>query len=98
MDELERDLLSATIDALDVGVVVLDSTQRVIGWNEWLTSASGVPLQQAVGKQLSEIFPDKRSARLAASISDALTLNSSSFLTYSLNRDLLPLRTGQAWR
>ena len=93
MKELERDLLSAMIDALDVGVVVLDSAQRVIGWNEWLASASGVTLQQAVGKQLSEIFPAKRSARLAASISDALTLNSSSFLTYSLNRDLLPLRT-----
>jgi PAS domain S-box-containing protein len=93
MKELERDLLSATIDALDVGVVVLDGAQRVIGWNEWLTAASGVTLRQAAGRQLSEIFPGKRPARLAASISDALTLNSSSFLTYSLNRDLLPLRT-----
>jgi PAS domain S-box-containing protein len=93
MKELERDLLNTTIDALDVGVVVLDCAQRVIGWNQWLTSASGVTLRQAVGKPLSEIFPGKRSARLATSISDALTLNSSSFLTYSLNRDLLPLRT-----
>jgi PAS domain S-box-containing protein len=93
MKELDRELLSAAIDALDAGVVVLDGAQRVIGWNEWLASASDISLGQAAGRTLPEIFPGKTSARLAASISDALTLNSSSFLTYSLNRDLLPLRT-----
>jgi PAS domain S-box-containing protein len=93
MEELERDLLRDTLDALDAGVIVLDAAQRVIGWNTWLASASGVSYRQAAGKTLAEIFPRKASARLAASISDALTLNSSSLLTYSLNRNLLPLRT-----
>jgi PAS domain S-box-containing protein len=93
MIELERELLGAAIDALDVGVVVLDSSQRVIGWNGWLVSASGVSVSGAAGRTLEQIFPQKTSVRLAAAISDALTLNSSSFLTYSLNRDLLPLKT-----
>jgi PAS domain S-box-containing protein len=93
MMELTGHLLIAAIDALDTGVIVLDIDQRVIGWNEWLASASGIFPRNAVGKPLAEIFPDKVLARLTASISDALTLNSSSFLTYSLNRDLLPLRT-----
>jgi PAS domain S-box-containing protein len=93
MRECERDLLSAAIDALDVGVVILDGAQRVVEWNEWLGSASGVSFAQAAGKTFAEIFPGRSLTRLAASISDALTLNSSSFLTYSLNRNLLPLRT-----
>ena len=93
MNDLERELLGATIDALDVGVVVLDRDQRVIGWNEWLASASRVSSRQAAGKTLSEIFDGRTSTRLAASISDALALNTSSFLTHSLNQDLLPLRT-----
>lgn len=81
------------MDALDAGVMVLDHVRRVIAWNEWLASSSGVSATQAKGKMLAEIFSDKMSARLSASISEALTLNSSSFLTYTLNRHLLPLRT-----
>lgn len=93
MIELERKLLLAAIDALDAGVAVLDHNQRVIGWNDWLASASGVTATQADKRTLAEVFSGKLSARLAASISEALTLNSSSFLTHTLNRNLLPLRT-----
>jgi PAS domain S-box-containing protein len=92
MNEPARDLLAA-FDALDSGVAILDSDQRVVGWNEWLASASGVSASVATAKTLTEIFPDRRFERLSSSISEALTLGSSSFLTYSLNRDLLPLRT-----
>ncbi|MBR0736990.1 PAS domain S-box protein [Bradyrhizobium liaoningense] len=93
MIELERKLLLAAIDALDAGVAILDRDQRVIGWNDWLASASGVTAPQAGKRTLAEIFPGKLSTRLAASISEALELNSSSFLTHTLNRNLLPLRT-----
>jgi PAS domain S-box-containing protein len=90
---IERELLSAAVDALDAGVIVLDHAQRVIAWNDWLASASSVSAAQAAGKTLVELFGGKMSVRLLASISEALTLNSSSFLTYTLNRNLLPLRT-----
>jgi PAS domain S-box-containing protein len=90
---IERDLLSAAVDALDAGVVVLDRAQRVIGWNDWLASSSGVSAAEADGKTLTEIFPGKAFTRLLAAISEALTLNSSSFLTHILNRNLLPLKT-----
>jgi PAS domain S-box-containing protein len=90
---IECELLSAAVDALDAGVIVLDHAQRVIAWNDWLASSSGISYAKAAGRTLAEIFPDKMPARLLASISEALTLNSSSFLTYTLNRNLLPLRT-----
>jgi PAS domain S-box-containing protein len=90
---IERELLSAAVDVLDAGVAVLDPALRVIGWNDWLVSSSGVSAAQAAGKTLAEIFPGQISARLSASISNALTLNSSSFLTHTLNRNLLPLKT-----
>ena len=93
MIEPDQDLLAATFDALDSGVLILDIEQRVIGWNGWLASASGVSASEARSKTLAEIFPDSKLERLTSSVSQALTLGSSSFLTYSLNRDLLPLRT-----
>jgi PAS domain S-box-containing protein len=93
MIEPEQKLLAATFDALDSGVAILDSEQRIIGWNEWLATASGVSASVAMGKTLTEVFPEKPLARLNASISEALSLGASSFLTFLLNRGLLPLRT-----
>jgi PAS domain S-box-containing protein len=93
MIDLDRELLGAAIDALDAGVMVLDGARRVVGWNGWLASASGISVSEAVGRTLEQIFPERISPRLAAAISESLTLNSSSFLTHSLNRDLLPLKT-----
>ena len=93
MIEPGQELLTETFDALDTGVAVFDSSHRVIGWNRWLASASNVSTSAALGKTLCEIFPGKTFDRLTSSISEAIGLGASSFLTYSLNRDVLPLRT-----
>lgn len=93
MTELERDQFSGALDALDSGVVVLDRDQRVVFWNYWLSSASGIGPGQAAGQTLAELFPDRTLGRLTTSITDALSVGSSAFLTYSLNPNLLPLRT-----
>jgi PAS domain S-box-containing protein len=89
----DRDQFQDVFDALDSGVVVVDRDQRVVYWNAWFASASIIRSQQAVGKTLSELFAGRPLGRLATAVSDALSLGASAFLTYSLNRDLLPLRT-----
>jgi PAS domain S-box-containing protein len=93
MIRLERDQFAAAFDALDSGVVVLDRDQRVICWNQWFASASDISSEQATGKTMSELLPGRSLGRLTTSISEALTLGSSAFLTHSLNPNLLPLRT-----
>jgi len=93
MIELERDQFADAFDALDSGVAILDRDRRVVFWNYWLSSASGIASEQAVGRSLSELFPDRPLGRLTTSIADALSLGSSAFLTHSLNPNLLPLRT-----
>lgn len=93
MSGLERDQFSDAFDALDSGVAVFDRDRRIVFWNQWLRSASGVTPEQALGRTLAELFPLRSLDRLANCIADALSLGSSAFLTYSLNPDLLPLRT-----
>ncbi|GLH76672.1 two-component system sensor histidine kinase/response regulator [Bradyrhizobium sp. SSBR45G] len=93
MMELERDQLADAFDALDSGVAILDRDQQVVFWNHWLQSASGIAPEQALGRTLPELFPQTALKRLTNCISDALSLGSSAFLTYSLNPNLLPLRT-----
>ena len=93
MTELDQGLLGAALNALDAGIVILDSSQRVVGWNDWLVSASGVAAVDATGKTLPEIFDVTLSNRLMTAIADSLALNSSGFLTHSLNPTLFPFRT-----
>lgn len=93
MTDLDQGLLGAAIDAFDAGIAILDNSRRVVGWNDWLVSASGVGSVDAVGKTLPEIFGVALSNRLMTAVADSLTLNSSSFLTHSLNPKLFPFRT-----
>src|SRR6187402_876278 len=80
------------LDALDVGVVMLDARVTVVGWNDWIVRASGVSRQDARGKSLLSIFPALQQTRLPAAIDDALQVGSSSILTHTLNR-LFPLHS-----
>jgi PAS domain S-box-containing protein len=93
MSGLEHDQFADAFDALDSGVAVFDRDQRIVFWNRWLWSTSGITSEQAVGRTLAELFPQATLGRLTTCISDALSLGSSAFLTYSLNPNLLPLRT-----
>ena len=79
------------LDALDVGVIVLDVRGAVVVWNEWIARACNIPKEIAVGQNLLALFPDLVKTRLPAVIEDSLKVGSSSILTHTLNR-LLPLR------
>jgi PAS domain S-box-containing protein len=79
------------LDALDVGIIVLDGDGTIVGWNDWIAGTTGVDRQSAIGRALLSIFPDLQQTRLPTAISDAVHFGSSSILTHTLNR-LLPLR------
>ena len=84
-------LTGPMFDAVDIGLVVLDSQQCIIGWNEWMARVSRRPTEDVLGKNLCDVFPDLRSTRLPNAIEDAFQVGSSSILTHTLNT-LLPLR------
>jgi PAS domain S-box-containing protein len=85
--------LPAVFDALDTGLIVLDSETRVIGWNQWLAAASGVSAGQALGRTLPETFPDMPNPRLLAVIEDALSSGTSGILVHSLHGPIFDLKT-----
>jgi len=93
MHQLEDELLSAVFDSVDTGLIVLDGAMRVIAWNEWFASASGISCQRAVGRTLDELFPGAISPGLKSAIADTLTAASSRILTHSLHPFILPLQT-----
>jgi PAS domain S-box-containing protein len=80
-------------DAVDIGIIVLDHNQRVVGWNDWIARVSRQKRQDVIGKSLYDIFPTARDTRLPSVIEDSFQAGSSSILTHSLNT-LLPLQGG----
>ncbi|HEV7139133.1 MAG TPA: PAS domain-containing protein, partial [Steroidobacteraceae bacterium] len=83
----------SVLDAVNSGIIVLDRDRRVVLWNRWMHTASGVAGHEARGRSLPEIFPQAELRRLSTAISVALISNASTILTHALNSTLLPLRT-----
>ncbi|HEY0328440.1 MAG TPA: PAS domain S-box protein [Rhodopseudomonas sp.] len=82
--------VAAVVDALDVGVIVLDERQAVVGWNDWMARVTGRSRSAVLGSNLIELYPNLGGTRLPSVITDCLQTGSSSILTHSLNK-LLPL-------
>lgn len=79
------------LNALDVGIIILDADKSIVDWNDWMAHASGISRQSVLGSSLFDTFPTLLQTRLPAAIGDALQFGSSSLLTHTLNR-LLPLQ------
>lgn len=79
------------LDALQLGVVLLDSEGRLLHWNQWFADHLATSGKPPCGKRLSEVFPEVNQGRLEAVIEQALCAKLSSILTPGLNRALLPL-------
>jgi PAS domain S-box-containing protein len=88
----EHEPHSALLDAIDVGLVLLDGERRIVGWNSWMEWASGISAANAKSRRFEEVFPDTP-LRLATAIAQALDLGASSLLTHALNPRVFPLRT-----
>jgi PAS domain S-box-containing protein len=93
MDPAKDPLGGAVLDALDSGLAILDPAGRVLGWNHWLASASGIPTSDALGKTIEELFPGRHMNRLNMAVASALEMGASSLLSHALHPHMLPLKT-----
>jgi len=96
MHQLDADLAKATLDSLDIGLVVLTADARIVAWNSWMSSATGIDLETARDRLLTEVFPAAHLSRLQSAVAQALDSGASSLLTHSLHPNLFPLRTRTA--
>lgn len=79
------------IDYLELGVLVIDEQGRVLVWNRWLERYSKVGVNDAVGKQFSEIFPEVKGSRIENAIKSAIENKLASLLSPGLNPPILRL-------
>ncbi|HMW18548.1 MAG TPA: diguanylate cyclase [Accumulibacter sp.] len=79
------------LDALQLGVILLDREGVVLFWNRWFTEHLLEPDKPPAGRTLAEMFPELTNRRLETVVKQALRANLSSILTPGLSRSPLPL-------
>lgn len=84
-------LLAAIMDAISLGVIVLDQEERIVCWNPWVEKASGIAFEMAQGRYLTEVFPELEGKRLQGAARSALRNGYASILSHSLNKAPFPL-------
>ena len=89
----DNNLTAVSLDALDLGLILLQQDARVVGWNSWMVTATGLEKSLAFGRLLGDVFPGAALTRLHSAVAEALESGASSLLTNSLHRNLLPLKT-----
>ena len=92
-DTAQKDLAWTLFDAVDLGVAVLDCDRRVVAWNAWLTSASAISREAAIGARFEDLFPEGSVDHVSLAVTASLESGTSRLLTQSLHPTLLPLKT-----
>jgi diguanylate cyclase (GGDEF)-like protein len=79
------------LDAVELGLVLVDADARVLLWNAWLARHSGVSAQTARGQPLAAVFGAGLSASFVAALSNTLRYRLPVVLSNVLHFCPLPL-------
>ncbi|MFD1006670.1 sensor domain-containing protein [Oceanisphaera ostreae] len=79
------------LEQIENGVMLLDSEQKVLFWNQWLVRYSGVTAEAACGQRLDQLFNTPLPAVVMGAIKDACEQGLARLLSHHLHQELLPL-------
>ena len=94
--DLGSDLICTLIDAIDQGIVIVDSNTEILLWNKFMTQYSGIPSDAAVGKSLYELFPYLSEEWLDLKLRSVRLLKNFSFISWSQRPQLFHFERQQS--
>ena len=89
--EIDASIRSVVLDTIATGIVVLDADGRVLIWNQWMVRFSGLPADIAIGRLLTELFPEIEGTRLGSALNMALQHRLAGIISPSIHKPYLPL-------
>ncbi len=90
--ETSRLLLSSALDAAEIGVIIVNRDAEIVAFNDWMSRASVISLNQALGARVETLFPELAGSRICTGIDSALRRGVSSVLSPYFARVRFPLR------
>lgn len=88
-------LSQVALEQIENGVILLDTKQRVVFWNQWLVRYTGISPDDACGQRLDQVFDVPLPAVVLDAIKSACEQGLARLLSHQLHRQLLPLYTRQ---
>jgi PAS domain S-box-containing protein len=93
VEDAQKGAMLAWVQALaPYGIFTTDTELRIRSWNQWLVSHSGLAVDDVVGRELTDVYPNIRERRLEEHFRRALD-GQISVLSTALHKFLLPLRS-----
>lgn len=87
---MDSDRAFGVLQALPLGVLVLDEQLAVHLWNRWLEDHSGMSAGSVHGRALTELFPDQDFSSLKRKVRSVLSLGVEAFFNPGSDGHLLP--------
>lgn len=88
MHNLKNDIIFNTINN---GILILDEDLKIKAWNRWLAVHTHLSFEDALDKNLCELFPSIDEKRLKRKIKSVLVTNTSSFYSVDPHRYLIKI-------
>ncbi|MFC3121245.1 PAS domain-containing sensor histidine kinase [Agaribacter flavus] len=79
------------LDLVESGVIMLDSKQRIVFWNRFVSDTSLIDFQNIENKPWLDVFPSLDNTRIQKAVDKAVNLNFPSILSYKLLKATFPL-------
>ncbi|TAN47178.1 MAG: response regulator [Methylococcaceae bacterium] len=86
-----RKVSDGVVNACTIGLILLDSQRKIILWNRWMSVASGIHEDEALGKTLEQVFTGKLDPDVLTAVEEAFELGVSAILSQALHKWPLPL-------
>lgn len=83
--------LESVLCAINIGLIVVDSQENILLWNDWIVRQSAISKNQAINGKLSEVFQEPISNAFLAALRNTLSYGLPAVLSNALHRSPLPL-------
>ncbi|MFW9804676.1 MAG: diguanylate cyclase [Candidatus Thorarchaeota archaeon] len=86
-------ILNQIFDAINLGIVILDTDLTIQKWNRWMEIHSGIEADEVVGKSALEAFPNLDTPKFIRSCKSVFSFGNFCFFSQKLHGYLFPFKS-----
>ena len=86
-------ILNQIFDAINLGIVILDTDLKIQKWNRWMEIHSGIEADEVVGKHALESFPNLDTPKFIRSCKSVFSFGNFCFFSQKLHGYLFPFKS-----